>query len=122
MKKAKKFFKGLTKGHTSILLKFYNFFALCGPFGLKNIANRRNLTPKAIKAKKADIRPNLSKVDVWIFRTLTMVSQHSKGSYKVPWRPIGIEHWETTTPDPKKGPTGQKLSSDKKLLKIKNTH
>ena len=60
MKKAKKIFKGLTKGHTSILLKFYNFFALCGPFGLKNIANRRNLTPKAIKAKKADIKPNVS--------------------------------------------------------------
>ena len=84
MKKAKKIFKGLTKGHTSILLKFYNFFALCGPFGLKNIANRKNLTPKAIKAKKADIRPNLAKVDVWIFRNLTMVSQHSKGPYKVP--------------------------------------
>ena len=63
MKKAKKIFKGLTKGHTSILLKFYNFFALCGPFGLKNIANRRNLTPKAIKAKKAAIRPNLAKLD-----------------------------------------------------------
>ena len=55
---------------------------------------------------KADIRPNLSKVDVWIFRTLTMVSQHSKGSYKVPWRPIGIEFWETTTLEPKKGPAG----------------
>jgi hypothetical protein len=39
---------------------------------------------KAIKAKKADIRPNLAKVDVWTFRALTMVSQHSKGSYKVP--------------------------------------
>ena len=77
------------------------------------------MTPKAIKANKADIRPNLSKVDVWIFRTLTMVSQHSKRSYKVPWRPIGIEFWETTTPEPRMGPAGQKTSSDRKLLKIK---
>ena len=119
MKKAKKIFKGLTKGHTSILLKFYNFFALCGPFGPKNSGDWRNLTPKAIKAKKADIRPNLSKVDVWIFRTLTMVSQHSKGSYKVPWRPIGTPFWEMTTSEPKKGPSGQKTSPDKKLLKFK---
>ena len=58
----------------------------------------------------------MSKVDVWIFRTLIMVSQHSKGSYKVP---IGIEFWETTTPEPKMGLSGQKTWSDKKILKIK---
>ena len=84
MKKAKKIFKGLTKGHTLILLKFYNFFALCGPFGLKNIANRWNLTPKAIKAKKAAIRPNLAKLDCCKFKGQTMDSQHAKRSYKVP--------------------------------------
>ena len=78
------------------------------------------MTPKAIKAKKADIRPILTKVDVWIFRVLTMVSQHSKGSYKVPWRPIRIELWETTTPEPKKCSAGQKILSDKKLLKIRD--
>ena len=84
MKKAKKIFKGLTKGHTSIILKFYNFFALCGSFGLKNIANRRNLTPKAIKAKKAAIRPSLAKLDCCKFKGQKMDSQHAKRSYKVP--------------------------------------
>ena len=48
-----------------------------------------------------------------------MVSQHVFRSYKVPWRPIGILFWETTTPEPKKGPVGQKISSDKKWMKIK---
>ena len=119
MKKAKKIFKGLTKGHTSILLKFYNFFALCGPFGLKNIANRRNLTPKAIQAKKTAIRPNLAKLDCCNFKGQTMDSQHAKRSYKVPWRPIRTPFWEMTTPEPKKGPAGQKTSPDEKLLKIK---
>ena len=101
------------------ILKFYNFFALCGPFWHKNSGDWRNLTPKAIKAKKADIRPNVSKLDFRIFKALMMVSQHSRQSYKVPWRPMGIKFWETTTPEPKMGPTGQKISSDKKFLKIK---
>ena len=39
------------------------FFALCGPFGHKNSGNQGNLTPKAIKVKKAAIRQNLSKLD-----------------------------------------------------------
>ena len=96
------------------LLKFYNFFALCGPFWHKNSANWRNLTPKTIKAKKADIRPNVSKLDFWIFTGLRMVSQHTKGSYKVPWSPIGIRFWEMTTPKPKMCLAGQKISTDKK--------
>ena len=48
-----------------------------------------------------------------------MVPQHAKGSYKVPWRPFGIRFWETTALEPKIGPAGQKILSDKKLIKIK---
>ena len=81
--------------------------------------HRSNLSLKAIKAKKAKIRPNDSKLDFRIFRGLAMVPQHAKRSYKVPWRPIGIRFWETTTPEPKKGPAGPKTSSGKKLIKIK---
>ena len=58
------------------ILKFYGFFALYGPYWHKNSGEQRNLTPKAVKAKKADIRPNVSKLDFWNFRGLTMVSQH----------------------------------------------
>ena len=101
------------------LLKFCNFFALCGPFWHKNSADRSNLSLKAIKNKKANIRPNDSKLDFRIFRGLAMVSQHARRSFKVPWRPIGIRFWETTTPVPKIGPAGQKISSDNKLIKIK---
>ena len=101
------------------LLKFCNFFALCGPFRHKNFADRSDLSLKAIKAKKANIRPNYSKLDFRIFRGLAMVPQHAKRSYKVPWRPIRIRFCETTTPEPKIGPAGQKISSDKKLIKIK---
>ena len=35
------------------------------------------------------------------------------------WMPIRIRFLETRTPEPKKGPAGQKISSDKKLMKIK---
>ena len=91
-------------------MKFYDFFALFGPFWLKNSADRSDLSLKAIKAKKANIRPNDSKLDFRIFRGLAMVPQHAKRSYKVPWRPIGIRFWEMTTPEPKKGPTSQKIS------------
>ena len=104
------------------LLKFCNFFALCGPFWHKNSADKSDLSLKAIKAKKANIRPNDSKLDFRIFRGLAMVPRHAKRSYKVPWRPNGIRFWETTTPEPKKGPAAQKISSDKKLMKIKKTH
>ena len=58
----------------------------------------------------------------WIFgflRVQQWTSKNTEGSYKVPWRPIGIRFWETTTPEPEKGPAGQKISSDKKTLKIK---
>jgi hypothetical protein len=50
-------------------------------FDIRIQADQRNLTPKTIKAKKADIRPNVSKLYFRIFRGLTMVSQHSKGLY-----------------------------------------
>ena len=36
------------------LLKFYDFFDLCGPFRHKNSADLRNLTQRAIKAKKTN--------------------------------------------------------------------
>ena len=45
-----------------------------------------------------------------------MDSQYSKRSYEVSWRPIGMPFWETTVSEPKKGPAGQKTSSDEKLL------
>ena len=95
---------------------------LCGLFWLKNSGDWRNLTPKAVKAKKADIRPNISKLDFQILRGLTISSQHSMGSYKVPWRPIQIRFWEKMTPEPKKDPAGQKISLVKNLLKTKKTH
>ena len=72
-----------------------------------------------MKAKKANIRPNGSKLDFRIFRGLATVPQHAKRSYKVPRRPIAIRFLETTTPEPKIGPAGQKISSAKKLIKIK---
>ena len=118
IKKANKISKAIAKA-TAPFIEILYFFALCGLFWHKNSGDQKNLTPKAIKAKKADIRPNVYKLNFWIFRGLTMVFQHSNGSYKVPWRPIGIRFWETTTAEPKKGPVGQKISSDKKLLKIK---
>ena len=118
-KKAKKKFQRPQTRPQLHLLKFCNFFALCGPFWHKNSADRSNLSLKAIKAKKANIRPNDSKLDFRIFRGLAMVPQHAKRSYKVPWRPIGIRFWETTTPEPKIGPAGQKILFDKKLRKIK---
>ena len=101
------------------LLKFCNFFVLCGPFRHKNSADQSDLSLKAIKTKKANIRPNDSKLDFRIFRGLAMVPQHAKRSYKVPWRPIGIRFWEMTTPEPKIDPAGQKISPDQKLIKIK---
>ena len=67
-KKAKKIFKGHSKGHRYILWKFYNFFGLSGPFWHKKSVNRSDLTLKAIKAKKAAIRPNLANLDFRIFR------------------------------------------------------
>ena len=36
----------------------------------------------------------------------------------MPWRPIGIPFWETTTPKPKKGPASQRISSNRKLMEI----
>ena len=48
-----------------------------------------------------------------------MVPRHAKRSYKVPWRQIVIRFWEKTALEPKKGPVGQKISADKKLIKIK---
>ena len=102
-----------------IYLKFLKKIALSGPFWHKNSANWSDLSLKAIKAKKANIRPNDSKLDFRIFRGLAMVPQHAKRSYKLPWRPIGIRFWETTTPEPKTVPADQKISSDKKVLKIK---
>ena len=119
MKKGQKFFQRPQTRPQLHLLKFCNFFALCGPFWHKNSADRSDLSLKAIKAKKANIRPNDSKLDFRIFRGLAMVPQHAKRSYKVPWRPVWIRFWETTTPEPKIGPAGQKISSDKKLIKIK---
>ena len=77
------------------------------------------MTPKAIKAKKAAIRPNLAKLDCCKFKGQTMDFQHAKRSYKVSWRPIRTPFGEMTTPEPKKGSAGQKTSSDEKLLKIK---
>ena len=100
------------------LLNSLFFCLLSGLFWIKNSADRSDLSLKAIKAKKANIRPNESNLDFRIFRGLAMVLQHAKRSYKVPWRPIGIRFWETTTPEPKIDPTGQKISSDKKLIKI----
>ena len=119
IKKGQHFFQRPQTRPQLHLLKFCNFFALCGPFWHKNSADWSDLSLKAIKAKKANIRPNDSKLDFRIFRGLAMVPQHAKRSYKVPWRPIGIRFWETTTPEPKIGPAGQKISSDKKLIKIK---
>ena len=104
------------------LLKFCSFFALCGPFWHKNSAHRSDLSLKVIKAKKANIRPNDSKLDFRIFKGLAMVPQDAKRSYKVPWSPVWIRFWETRTPEPKTGPEGQKISSDKKLLKVIKTH
>ena len=115
MKKGQKIFQRPQTRPQLHLLKFCNFFALCGPFQHKNSADRSDLSLKAIKAKKANIRPNDSKLDFRIFRGLAMFPQHAKRSYKVPWRPIGIRFWETTAPEPKKGPAGQKISSDKKF-------
>ena len=118
-KKGQNFFQRPQTRPQLHLLKFCNFFALCGPFWRKNSADCSDLSLKAIKAKKANIRPNDTKLDFRIFRGLAMVSQHAKRTYKVPWGPIGIRFWETTTPEPKTGPAGQKISSDKELIKIK---
>ena len=84
IKKGQENFQRPYKGHRYISQKFYNFFALFGPFRHKNSADRSDLTLKAIKAKKAAIRPNLSNLDFRIFRGLAMVSQHAQRSYKVP--------------------------------------
>ena len=119
IKKGQHFFQRPQTRPQLHLLKFCNFFALCGPFWHKNSADRSDLSLKAIKAKKANIRPNDSKLDFRIFRGLAMVPQHAKRSYKVPWRPIRIRFWETTSPEPKTDPAGQKISSDKKLIIIK---
>ena len=47
----------------SICWNFIIFLPYVDPFWHKNSGDWRNLTPKAIKAKKADIRPNVS---MWV--------------------------------------------------------
>ena len=117
VKKATKFFKGHSKDHSSILSKNYIFLPYVDRFDIR-IQPNEGIWPPRPKAKKTNIRPNVSKLDFRIFRGLTMVSQHAKGSYKMLWRPIGIRFWETTTPEPK---MGQKISSDQIFLKVKKT-
>ena len=90
----RKFSKAIPKATPQF---YWNFIiALCGPFWPRNSANRRNLTPNAIKAKKTTLRPNVAKLDCYKFKGQTMVPQHAKRSYKVFWRPSGypFEKWQ----------------------------
>jgi hypothetical protein len=78
----------------------------------------KEFDPQGHKGQKNKQRPHVSKLDFQIFKGLTMVSQHSKGSYKVPWSPIGIRFWERQPQNQKRVPR-VKISSDKKILNIK---
>jgi hypothetical protein len=60
--KGQKKFKGHSQGQSSIFLNFIIFLPDIDRFDIKS-SDQRNLTPKAIKAQKADIRPDVSKLD-----------------------------------------------------------
>ena len=83
LKKAKKFFEGQIEGHQPISSNFEIFFGFLGPFGSQNSAIAIFLTSKAIKAKKATKRPNITNFSCGKVLGPKMVSQGPKQSYEV---------------------------------------